>query len=421
MSCVMHRYPFQRHLRQPVEGMHVSRARVRKARAGRKIGSASASPMTNICLDVLRAADPVLAQEVQQGLRDCVEKDTLSSYGTGARDWLRFCADRGIVPWPPPVIAYCGWLHQTAKRIKMTSIDMYKAGVRNACILEGHGWPLENDLLVQRTLRYLRKTYPVEAKGRKVPVTVAVLKLILRSLPHWPDMARMSPEDRVFAVASVFGVAGFLRASEFLASSKRKARLLKSDVSVRRVSGRCAVVLRIMQPKTQKWLLAASVPVFEHSEDDEFCPVRLWRAFTALRGVSLPSDHALSLGGKAITRDFMVVKTTGLMAAAGVSFVDSDGASMNMKASSWRAGAASSARLMGVPDRDIMALGRWSSKAWEAYVMQLPPCLEGSARSIWAMGPLVPAPRSSGLQVAEFDVGGIFMEVVKELGELSVC
>ena len=51
---------------------------------------------------------------------------------------------------------------------------------------------------------------------------------------------------------------------------------------------------------------------------------------------------------------------------------------------------------------------------------QLPPGLEGSARSIWAMVPLVPAPRSSGLQVAEFDVGGIFMEVVKELGELSV-
>ena len=74
--------------------------------------------------------------------------------------------------------------------------------------------------LVRRTMRYLRKRYPVQVQGEKTPVTIDVLHAILPLLPGWPDMGQMSASDRVFAAESVVAVTGLLRGGEFLASAR---------------------------------------------------------------------------------------------------------------------------------------------------------------------------------------------------------
>jgi hypothetical protein len=56
----------------------------------------------------------------------------------------------------------------------------------------------------------------------------------------------------------------------------------------------------------------------------------------------------------------------------------------------------------------IMAMGRWTSRARDNYVLQAPMDLQGSANSMWTATSLQLAPATSGLKVAEFDVGGFF-------------
>jgi hypothetical protein len=379
--------------------------RMRKARVGRK-------PLTPaVTRSVLSFADPVLAAVVNEGLFNHINKGTASSYATGAKDYIAFCKKRGIEPWPVDDIVYCGWLHVTAGRgILMTSVGVYMAGVRDASIIEGHDWRMTGNEALRRTMRFLRKKHPVDVKGRKVPITVGVVRAILALLPGWPNMAKMSEEDRVFAAATVIGVSGFLRGGEFLASAKsERAVLATGDIVVRRIGGLMALVVAVRQPKTKWWLKSVAVPCFENTSDDDLCPVRLWHEYLARRGPNKTSGPAFVLKGKPLSRNFMVAKTTKLMFLANISFVDNNGVRMDVHAASWRSGAVCSAVKAGVAVPHIMAFGRWTSEAWMNYLLQAPPDLQESARSMWADTNLrLDHPTSSILGVVEFDVGGLF-------------
>jgi hypothetical protein len=371
-------------------------------------------------------ADPTLALLVDLGLRTHYVPGTGSSYRTASRDYVRFCVKRGLQPWAVDPIVYCGWLHVTAARIQMSSLSMYMAGVRDTSILEGYGWHMTGNEMVRRTMRFLKRKYPAKVKGSKVPVTVGVLHRILPLLTGWPDMAVMSEDDRVFAVASVSAVCGFLRGGEFLASSKSTRAVLKArDVSIRVVGTRRAQVINVPQTKTRWWIESESVPCFENTVDDTMCPVRLWEEYTIRCPALTPGGPAFLLRGKALTRDYMVKRTTTLMCLANISFVDHKGVPMDVRAASWRSGAVCSAVKAGVSVPHIMALGRWSSSAWENYLLQSPMDLQGSANSMWASTSLPMAPATSGLRVVEFDVGGFFAPFISrsvntDLSSLSI-
>ena len=357
-------------------------------------------------------ADPRSAMTVDIGLRTHFTSSTASTYSTGARSYGAFCHNRSIPDYPVDPVTYCGWLHWQAKRILISSLGMYMAGVRNASILLDHGWALTGNESVRRTMRYLRKKYPAKAKGKKVPITVAVLRAILPLLPGWPDMAAMSPDDRVFAAASVVGVAGFLRGGEFLYSKRSVRKVLRViDVCIRAIADKRALVVSVRQPKARWWLFEVDVPCFELEEDDTFCPVRLYEEYAMRcpsRTTVTPKSPAFRLRGKPLSREYMVARTTALVLAAKVSFVDGKGVPMSVKSASWRSGAVCSAVAANVSVPHIMALGRWTSDAWKNYLLQAPLDLHGSAGSMWSSPNLQLMPSGSGLGVAEFDVGGFF-------------
>ena len=320
-------------------------------------------------------SDSALARAVDHGLRNHYVTSTSSTYKTATRDYVSFCNVRSLRPWPVDQVTFCGWLHVSARRIQISSLSMYMAGVRDSSILLGHGWDLHGNEMVRRSLRYLKRKYPSKGKGRKVPVTVNVLTKILPLLPGWPDMAAMSADDRVFACASVSAVAGFLRGGEFLTARKSTRAVLKArDVTIRVIDGRRAQVIAIPQPKAAWWVTAQSVPCFQMVPDETFCPVRLWEEYSARCPGFKPNGPAFLLGDKALTRDYMVSRTATLVHQAGVSFVDHKGVKMSVKAASWRSGAVCSAAAAGVPVPYIMILGRWSSSAWEKLSIASPPC-----------------------------------------------
>jgi hypothetical protein len=120
-----------------------------------------------------------------------------------------------------------------------------------------------------------------------------------------------------------------------------------------------AVVIQVLQPKT----VSVAVPCFAHPTDDEYCPVRLWEEYMGSRRDTLAP--AFLLQGKPLTRNYMVARTTTLIQAVNLSFVDLEGIPMVVKAASWRSGADCSAIKANVPVPHIMALylGRWTSDA----------------------------------------------------------
>jgi hypothetical protein len=344
-------------------------------------------PMCTVANSALMQHDKALADRVDHGIKAHCVKGTISTYATARRDYERFCHRRGLPPMPVDPVTYCGWLHVTSDRILMTSLTTYMAGIHDASVLAGHGWSLSANEMVRRTMRYLKRKHPAVARRQKVPITVRVLFQILPLLPGWPNMAEMSAEDRVFASASITGVAGFLRGGEFLDSAGNSRTILKSkSVYITSVSHRKALVVGVPQPKARWWEKSQAVPCFANNANDTFCPVRLYREYST-RCPGLTDDGpAFLLHGKALTRDYMVERTTKLMMLAGMDMNDHRGLPMDVRAASWRSGAVCSALAARVTVPQIMVMGRWSSSAWESYMLRAPLDLHAPSQSMWDHG-----------------------------------
>ena len=63
----------------------------------------------------------------------------------------------------------------------------------------------------------------------------------------------------------------------------------------------------------------------------------------------------------------MCCRSSSLLEDAGCDIRDAQGKTVKVKAASWRAGGVQSAKLAGLSDAQIMALGRWTTPAWTSY------------------------------------------------------
>jgi hypothetical protein len=321
---------------------------------------------------------------------DHIVSETKSSYQSALRRFYSFCTVRGLLAFPAEMPTVCAWLVWLSSSVAPLSMGSYIAALKYQHELEGYVWPPPEFHLLRRTLRYLKRKFPAKAAVAKAPITVALLRVILPYVPGWPDLAAMSADDRVFVVASVLAVAGFLRGGEFcFSASSSRPLLCISHISVRFFHPRRAVIVAVPQPKAQWWLESVDVPVYEapDASADLFCPVRLWCTFFGLLSPEQRRPEAPAFpmaSGAPISRDFMVRRTSGLMSQAAVVLVDATGRPLSVRASSWRAGAVRSAVEARVPTPFIKAYGRWSSDAWNAYLLQAGTDLQDASRAMWS-------------------------------------
>jgi hypothetical protein len=94
---------------------------------------------------------------------------------------------------------------------------------------------------------------------------------------------------------------------------------------------------------------------------------------------------------------------------AGVLFVDAKGVTMEVKASSWRAGAVHSALDANIATPFIMASGRWKSAAWINYAVEHGLDLRQTARAMWA-SVKSRVPNSSSVVVQMFDLSVLLVD-----------
>jgi hypothetical protein len=214
-----------------------------------------------------------------------------------------------------------------------------------------------------------------------------------RHIPHFPDFARMSHNDRVFVTASTIAVCGFLRGGEFLAYSGSKRPILKQGRVVISGSGEAAaVVVNIERPKSLWWVpeVAVRCAGFKSGSMLPMSPAAMlaqYRALASQAGVVL-SDHGAAFvlaQNVVLGRDWMVQRSADLLMQAGIEFLGENGKPTCVKAASWRAGAVRSALNAKIPGTTIMELGRWRSYAWLSYASfsESEAERDGAMASIW--------------------------------------
>lgn len=352
--------------------------------------------------------DPVLAFLLDEALTGHVVASTRSTYASATKRWVRFCEERSVQPFPADPVWICAWVIDVTSSIKVSSLRMYLAGVKYTQILRGFEWTLSGNELLRRTIRYVRRVHGEPQKAAKLPVTYAVLRTILPLLPGWPRCDMMSHDDRLFAVASIIGVAGFLRGGEFLTQPRSSREVLSgANVAIELVNGAPVVVVYVPRPKNQWWESAVRVPCFSADPDGLMDPCRLLRDYRRLSPVRLRNaDAALrKSNGATLDRDFMVKMTARLTAQAGITVLGPNGQAAPVKASSWRAGAVRSAIDGNVSDAMIMAMGRWRSIAWERYLLHSVTSLQNASRAMWSGGHggsrVVASFRSSSMEASE--------------------
>ena len=160
---------------------------------------------------------PVLAHAVGDAVTKHVVQGTRGNYNSATNNYLNFCTlYRVPSPFPVDELWFCAWLVRIATTVQVPSFRVYTAAIQYSHVNAGFKWVLRGSEMVRRTLRYLKRKYPVEDTAIKTPISLGLLKEILPLLPGWPVLAAMSHEDRMFAAASVIAVSAFLRGGEFL-------------------------------------------------------------------------------------------------------------------------------------------------------------------------------------------------------------
>jgi hypothetical protein len=276
------------------------------------------------------------------------------------------------------------WLLYQAMYVSVASLrGVYASAVKNAHEMAGYVWTLRNDALIRRVMRYVKKRYGLKTKTAKFPVTVATILAMAKKLPGWPRLEALHDDDLTFLTASMIGTLGFLRGGEFLTSPHQSRAILKAmNVTVEETPQGYAVSVNVVRPKAQWWELEMKVMCF--AVPGPLSPVDLLNAMRQRGHSGVGSEPAFVLrSGEPLSKSWMLQRTKHLLASIPIVMHDELGQVVGIRASSWRSGGVESARLAGIGDPVIMAMGRWSSNAWIRYSVASSKDLQGAAQRIW--------------------------------------
>ena len=319
----------------------------------------------------IRRADSTIADRLEEAVRGSVQEGTRRSYHSAVISFDGFVALRGGVAFPAQSVWVAGWMLFMAMRISIQSLRGYLCALKYEHTCRGLAWKLEGNPTIRAVMRFIRRRYGESKKRLKFPVTLDVLRRALPRLDNWPNLHLMSHCDRVFAAAAVIGVLGFLRGGEFLWSrSSDRPTLQSSDVEIKVVQGMEVVQISVRQPKARWWLDSESVLCLSPSAHSSLDPVWLLkglRSFDSRRRCGGAGPAFAMEDGSPLSKKWMLAKMKMLVCDAGMSFPDHLGASVDVRAASFRAGGACTAKRAGVSDATICHLGRWASNAFLSY------------------------------------------------------
>jgi hypothetical protein len=297
-------------------------------------------------------------------------KKTWANYKTAERLFAKCCREKGIRLELPAqettIIIFILWLAEERK-VCAATIQNYLAGIRQLHIDKGAPVPIIKSELVNLMIKGKKNKEAAAKRERgaleRQPVTPDILRLFKARLQESEFCG--TDQRLLWAVCTILFFGAF-RGHELLcrfATEFDPAYTLcfEDHMLASGPKGESVLQLRIKAPKEDKEGKSIIVDVFEAGQD--ICPVR---AFCKWREQQPPGQagqplfrwkSGLPLTGQQFNK-ILKERLHGYL----------DEVDKLITAHSFRTGAASMMGTIGYSDKDIMALGRWSSRAFESYL-----------------------------------------------------
>ena len=301
-----------------------------------------------------------------------IAKKTWSTYSTAVRA-LHRCSEETNADLSFPLdesktLTFVGWL--VKRGLAGSTINSYLSGIRQAHITEGHHPPNLRSPLITQVIEGMKKVDNIKKQEGEKPKRIAMTPLILRTWKAELRISDYSDCDKLMMWAvSTLAFSGTFRCHELLArynnSFDPQYTLLAKDIQAKSVkinqTQHTIIQVRVKSEKTDRVGVNTIVDVYESG--GPLCPVKAlekWRNQSKTQDPELPAFRWKS--GKPFTGTDLNKALRKLLAK------HFDYEKDKISGHSFRAGLPTLAGQLGFTDTEIQALGRWSSRAFQAYV-----------------------------------------------------
>ena len=320
----------------------------------------------------MRMEGEMLQDNVREQLEELysygLAKGTWSSYGTAER-LIRTCFREKGIPLELPIeegdiLVFIHWLAFT-RGLTGATIETYLSGIRQMHVTRGmeeHCFKTERVKLIIKGLKHRDTTEKRRAgEESRRPITMDILEKLKGRIANTDFAGR--DQRMVWSVCSIL-FHGAFRVHELLCKKKSSFdpdfTLLEQDVILGEEEGREVIRFRIKAPKEEKTGKSVMVDVYETGTD--ICPVRAFRKWDKFRVPELDMPVFRFSSGVPLTGQ----RLNEILRACLKGHVE--GSEKLFSSHSFRAGAASHMAMLGCSDKEIKAVGRWSSRAFLEYV-----------------------------------------------------
>lgn len=300
-----------------------------------------------------------------------LSQGTWSSYKTALKA-LRTCEkeENSRMSFPlgqKQILTFIAWLSK--RGLSQKTINVYLAGIRQCHLTEGVDLPILRTPVVNLVLEGKKHVDCNEKSGgdtSRLPVTPTMLKILRIELGE----SSMCKEDKllVWAVSTLAFNGGF-RVHELLAKKSSSfdpfVTLLGRDLTLKKVkiNNISTEILQVLIKSQKSDRIGAQVIVDVYESRGTLCPVRAYKKWKATS-----TNYS---GKKPAFRDSEGRPLTGkrfnqiLKSCLGKHTAHTG---RKVTSHSFRSGIASLMGQLGYGDQEIMAIGRWSSRAFEDYL-----------------------------------------------------
>lgn len=313
-----------------------------------------------------------MADALSKAANSGLSTQTWSSYKTAKNHLVRCQNETNVLMTFPlnteKVLVYISWL-LFKRKVKAKSAEVYVSGLRCLHLINGHESPALRPGIVklilngQNNMDKLMDT--LQAKSKRVAVTIPILKLIKKNLSKSNfDKVR---KNLIWTTSTLAFTGGF-RVHELLARERQSfdplVTLLGRDVVLNDKNKHPHIQILLKTQKKDRIGKNEVVDVFK--TDNFFCPIKAFKKYKksvstltfSSQKPSFRTADGKSYTGKMFNKDLKKLLESVI-----------DYRSMGKISShSFRIGITTMLGKLGFSDNDIMAIGRWSSSAFELYI-----------------------------------------------------
>ena len=300
-----------------------------------------------------------------------LSKKTWSSYKTAERMFLTCLKQKGKRLQLPvsnaDILVFIDWLG-TDRKLRSSTIENYLAGLRQMHICKGIDPPDMHSVLVKQVLKGLKNKNLLDdrtkRKPQRLPMTKSIMLLLKELIRTWEET---TPVRIMTWSICTLAFAGSFRIHELLCRTEKvydpDFDLLWEDITKtapKDHTDRKRISIKLKCPKENKTGKSTIVDVFETK--DHLCPVRAFEKWESLARTQERNPVFLRKDGKLMTGQKLNEVLRKLLRP------HLDYKEGQITTHSFRAGIASLLAEKGLSDEEIKSVGRWHSRAFEAYV-----------------------------------------------------